>query len=179
MLDAATSFTILTRRRDFTFVCPTEILAFNAALPAFKALNASVLGVSTDSKFTHFQWATTPRSLGGLGPEADGRGAPLAVPLIADKNHKISSDYGCLLEEEGFPLRATYLIAPKGVLRQMTVNDTPVGRSVEEMIRLVKAFQFTVRASSWRSFHRSLIHGIFLCFLSTGRARRGLPRRLV
>ncbi|VDB94885.1 unnamed protein product [Peniophora sp. CBMAI 1063] len=128
---------------DFTFVCPTEILAFNAALPAFKALNTSVLGVSTDSKFTHFQWATTPRSLGGLGPEANGQGASLAVPLIADKNHKISTDYGCLLEDEGFPLRATYLIDPKGILRQFTVNDTPVGRSVEETIRLIKAFQFT------------------------------------
>ncbi|KAG6865016.1 hypothetical protein C0991_005658 [Blastosporella zonata] len=121
---------------DFTFVCPTEILAFNDALPTFKALNTVVLGVSTDSQFSHFAWANQPRKQGGLGPD-------LKLPLVADRNMNISRDYGVLLEEEGIALRGLFLIDPKGTLRQITVNDLPVGRSVEETIRLVKAFQFT------------------------------------
>ncbi|KAG6919678.1 hypothetical protein DXG01_002621 [Tephrocybe rancida] len=121
---------------DFTFVCPTEILAFNDALPTFKALNTTVLGVSTDSQFSHFAWASQPRKEGGLGPN-------LKLPLVADRNMKISRDYGVLLEDEGIALRGLFLIDPKGILRQITVNDLPVGRSVDETIRLVKAFQFT------------------------------------
>lgn len=121
---------------DFTFVCPTEILAFNDHLPEFKALNVQVLGVSTDSQYSHFAWASQPRKEGGLGPD-------LALPLIADRNMKISRDYGVLIEEEGIALRGSFLIDPKGTLRQITVNDLPVGRSVDEAIRLVKAFQFT------------------------------------
>ncbi|OJT07227.1 Peroxiredoxin 1 [Trametes pubescens] len=121
---------------DFTFVCPTEILAFNDALPQFQALNTAVLGVSTDSHFSHLAWATQPRKQGGLGPD-------LKLPLIADKNQKISRDYNVLIEEEGIALRGLFLIDPKGTLRQITVNDLPVGRSVEETIRLVQAFQFT------------------------------------
>ncbi|KAF8876790.1 peroxiredoxin [Gymnopilus junonius] len=121
---------------DFTFVCPTEILAFNDALPFFKELNTSVLAISTDSKFSHFAWATQTRKEGGLGPN-------LQLPLVADRNLKISRDYGVLLEEEGIALRGLFLIDPKGTLRQITVNDLPVGRSVDETLRLIKAFQFT------------------------------------
>ncbi|KAF4622192.1 hypothetical protein D9613_009426 [Agrocybe pediades] len=121
---------------DFTFVCPTEILAFNDALSTFKSLNTVVYGVSTDSKFSHFAWATQPRKEGGLGPN-------LALPLIADRNMQISRDYGVLLEDEGIALRGLFIIDPKGILRQITVNDLPVGRSVDETIRLIKAFQFT------------------------------------
>ncbi|KAF9019695.1 peroxiredoxin [Hymenopellis radicata] len=121
---------------DFTFVCPTEILAFNDALDAFKAIDTTVLGVSTDSQFAHFAWATQPRKEGGLGPD-------LRLPLIADKNMSIARDYGVLLEDEGVALRGLFIIDPKGTLRQITVNDLPVGRSVEETLRLVKAFQFT------------------------------------
>lgn len=95
---------------DFTFVCPTEILAFNDALPQFKELDAVVLGVSTDSQYSHFAWATSPRKKGGLGPG-------LSLPLIADRNMKISRDYGVLIEEEGIALRGLFLIDPKGVLR--------------------------------------------------------------
>jgi peroxiredoxin (alkyl hydroperoxide reductase subunit C) len=120
---------------DFTFVCPTEILAFNDALAQFKELNTAVLAVSTDSKFSHFAWATQSRKEGGLGPD-------LKLPLIADRNMKISRDYGVLLEDEGIALRGLFIIDPKGVLRQITVNDLPVGRSVDETIRLIKAFQF-------------------------------------
>ncbi|RDB21941.1 Peroxiredoxin [Hypsizygus marmoreus] len=121
---------------DFTFVCPTEILAFNDALPQFQELNTTVLAISTDSKFSHFSWATQPRKQGGLGPD-------LKLPLVADRNMAISRDYGVLLEDEGIALRGLFLIDPKGILRQITVNDLPVGRSVDETIRLIKAFQFT------------------------------------
>ncbi|KAG5335868.1 Peroxiredoxin [Termitomyces sp. T112] len=121
---------------DFTFVCPTEILAFNDALLTFKALNTAVFGVSTDSEYSHFAWATQPRKEGGLGPD-------LKLPLITDKNMNISREYGVLLEDQGVALRGLFLIDPKGILRQITVNDLPVGRSVEETIRLIKAFQFT------------------------------------
>ncbi|KAL0575780.1 cTPxI [Marasmius crinis-equi] len=121
---------------DFTFVCPTEILAFNDSLEQFSQLDTVVLGVSTDSKFSHFAWASQPRKEGGLGPN-------LKLPLIADRNMSISRDYGVLLEDEGIALRGLFIIDPKGTLRQITVNDLPVGRSVDETIRLVKAFQFT------------------------------------
>ncbi|KAG7439300.1 peroxiredoxin [Guyanagaster necrorhizus] len=121
---------------DFTFVCPTEILAFNDALDEFTALDTKVLGVSTDSQHSHFAWANQPRKEGGLGPD-------LKLTLIADRNMSISRDYGVLLEEEGIALRGLFIIDPKGILRQITVNDLPVGRSVDETIRLIKAFQFT------------------------------------
>ncbi|KAJ7149588.1 2-cysteine peroxiredoxin [Mycena filopes] len=121
---------------DFTFVCPTEILAFNDALPALKEINTVVLGISTDSQFSHLAWYTQPRKQGGLGPD-------LHLPLVADRNMQIARAYGVLLEDEGIALRGLFLIDPKGVLRQITVNDLPVGRSVEETVRLLKAFQFT------------------------------------
>ncbi|KAF7313170.1 2-cysteine peroxiredoxin [Mycena kentingensis (nom. inval.)] len=121
---------------DFTFVCPTEILAFNDALAALREINTVALGISTDSQYSHFAWASQPRKQGGLGPD-------LKLPLVADRSMKISRDYGVLIEEEGIALRGLFIIDPKGILRQITVNDLPVGRSVEETIRLVKAFQFT------------------------------------
>ncbi|KAF8644215.1 hypothetical protein AX16_008626 [Volvariella volvacea WC 439] len=121
---------------DFTFVCPTEILAFNDALEEFQQLQTVVLGISTDSKYSHFAWATQPRKEGGLGPD-------LKLPLVADRNMNISRDYGVLLPDEGISLRGLFIIDPKGVIRQITINDLPVGRSVDETIRLVKALQFT------------------------------------
>ncbi|KIK61866.1 hypothetical protein GYMLUDRAFT_42277 [Collybiopsis luxurians FD-317 M1] len=121
---------------DFTFVCPTEILAFNDALEEFKKIDTVVIGASTDSQYSHFAWASQPRNQGGLGPN-------LKLPLLADRSMSIARDYGVLLEEEGIALRGLFIIDPKGILRQITVNDLPVGRSVEETIRLVKAFQFT------------------------------------
>ncbi|RPD56872.1 2-cysteine peroxiredoxin [Lentinus tigrinus ALCF2SS1-7] len=121
---------------DFTFVCPTEILAFNDALPQFKAINTAVIGASTDSHYTHLAWATQPRKAGGLGPD-------LKLPLLADKSMTVARDYGVLIEDAGVALRGLFIIDPKGILRQITINDLPVGRSVEETLRLVKAFQFT------------------------------------
>jgi alkyl hydroperoxide reductase subunit AhpC len=101
----------------------------------------------------------SPRKEGGLGPD-------LKLPLIADKSMKISREYGVLIEEEGIALRGLFLIDPKGILRQITINDLPVGRSVDETIRLVKAFQFTV--STCMTTYR--ITCIFI-ILSLGRAR--------
>jgi len=119
---------------DFTFVCPTEIIAFSDRIQEFRDINCEVIGVSTDSHFSHLAWINLSRKEGGLGG--------LKYPLAADFNKKISADYGVLLEDAGIALRGLFLIDPEGVLRQMTVNDLPVGRSVDETLRLVKAFQF-------------------------------------
>ncbi|GAA5923690.1 peroxiredoxin [Sporobolomyces koalae] len=121
---------------DFTFVCPTEILAFNQRLADFEKLNTEVLAVSCDSEFSHLAWANTNRNEGGLGPD-------LKLKLVADKSMKMARDYGVLIEDAGVPLRGLFLIDPKGTLRQITINDLPVGRSVDETIRLIQAFQFT------------------------------------
>jgi len=123
---------------DFTFVCPTEIIAFSDAASRFKEIGAEIVGVSVDSQFSHLAWVETPRARGGLGG--------CSYPLVADITKSISSDYGVLIDSgdnAGVALRGLFLISPTGVLRQITVNDLPVGRSVEETLRLVKAFQFT------------------------------------
>ena len=119
---------------DFTFVCPTEIIAFSDRYNEFKELNVAVLAASTDSKFSHFEWINKPRKEGGLGE--------MKIPVLADTNHKISREYGVLKEDEGIAYRGLFIIDPKGVLRQITINDLPVGRSVDETLRLVQAFQF-------------------------------------
>jgi len=119
---------------DFTFVCPTEIIAFSDRIGEFTELGTAVLGVSTDSHFSHLAWINMPRKQGGLGG--------LSYPLVSDFAKTISRDYGVLIEEAGIALRGLFLIDPEGVVRQMTINDLPVGRSVDETLRLIKAFQF-------------------------------------
>ena len=119
---------------DFTFVCPTEIIAFSDRMKDFKAVNAEIIGVSVDSQFTHLAWRNTPRGDGGLGN--------LEYPLVADLNKSIARDYGCLIEESGIALRGLYVIDPKGVVRAAIVHDLPVGRNVDETLRVIKAFQF-------------------------------------
>uniref|UniRef100_A0A182W5M8 thioredoxin-dependent peroxiredoxin n=1 Tax=Anopheles minimus TaxID=112268 RepID=A0A182W5M8_9DIPT len=118
---------------DFTFVCPTEIIAFSDRIKEFKELNTEVVGVSVDSHFSHLAWINTPRKAGGLGK--------LEYPLLADLTKQISADYGVLLKD-GISLRGLFIIDPNGVVRQITINDLPVGRSVDETLRLIKAFQF-------------------------------------
>ncbi|KAH9010497.1 thioredoxin-like protein [Lactarius deliciosus] len=125
---------------DSTFFCPTEILAFNDALLEFSRLNTTVLAISTDSEYSHHAWAQQARSAGGLGPD-------LRIPLLADRNMRIARDYGCLIEDKGITFRASYLVDPKGILRQITMNDPPIGRSVDEALRLVQAFQFSGRCA--------------------------------
>ncbi|OQR70784.1 peroxiredoxin 1-like, partial [Tropilaelaps mercedesae] len=120
---------------DFTFVCPTEIIAFSEAAPRFKEINCQVIACSTDSQFSHLAWVNTPRTEGGLGA--------CNIPLLADKNMMIARAYDVLKDEDGIPFRGLYIIDDKGILRQITVNDLPVGRSVDEIVRLVQAFQFT------------------------------------
>lgn len=124
---------------DFTFVCPTEICAFSDAAPEFEKINTQIIGCSCDSAFVHREFALRERKQGGV--------APLQIPLVADNTHEIASKYGCLLtkgkDKHGATFRATYIIDNKGILRHISMNDTPVGRSVEEVKRLIEAFQFT------------------------------------
>ncbi|KAJ3359654.1 thioredoxin peroxidase Tpx1 [Allomyces javanicus] len=120
---------------DFTFVCPTEITAFNDRAGDFKKLNTEVMAVSVDSEHSHLAWTNVPRKQGGLGATQ--------IPLISDIKKTISRDYGVLIEDAGIALRGTFIIDPKGILRQITVNDLPIGRNVDETLRLVEALQFT------------------------------------
>jgi alkyl hydroperoxide reductase subunit AhpC len=119
---------------DFTFVCPTEIIAFSDKAEEFEKIGCQLIACSTDSHFTHLAWINTPRKEGGLGP--------MNIPMLADKNAKISKHYGVYREDDGVTLRGLYIIDDKGILRQITMNDLPVGRSVDETLRLVQAFQF-------------------------------------
>jgi len=132
---------------DFTFVCPTEIIAFSDRSDEFRKIGCELLACSTDSHFSHLAWVNTPRKSGGLGT--------MKIPLLADTNHHIASDYGVLVENEGIAYRGLFIIDGKGITRQITINDLPVGRDVDETLRLVQAFQFTdqhgeVCPAGWR-----------------------------
>jgi peroxiredoxin (alkyl hydroperoxide reductase subunit C) len=118
---------------DFTFVCPSEIIAFDAAIAQFEKKNAQVLGVSVDSHFTHLAWKNTPRKEGGIGP--------IKYPLVSDLDKSISRSYGVLLEA-GIALRGLFLIDKEGKIRHLLVNDLPLGRSVDEALRVLDALQF-------------------------------------
>jgi len=119
---------------DFTFVCPSEIIAFDKVLSQFEEKNAQVIGVSVDSHFTHWAWKNTPRDQGGIGP--------INYPLVSDLNKSISRDFGVLLEDQGIALRGLFLIDKEGVIRHGLVNDLPLGRSVAEALRVLDALQF-------------------------------------
>lgn len=118
---------------DFTFVCPSEILAHDHRLDAFAAKNTKVIGVSVDSKFTHLAWKNTPVEKGGLGN--------VQFPLVSDLNKDIAKAYGVLLPG-GVALRGSFLIDKDGVVQVAHVNNLPLGRNVDEMVRLVDALQF-------------------------------------
>ncbi len=119
---------------DFTFVCPSEILAFNKAVGAFKEKNCEVVGVSIDSHFSHLAWKNTAINDGGIGN--------IQFPLVADLDKSISENYGVLLDM-GIALRGLYLIDKEGIVRHQVVNDLPLGRNVDEALRMVDALQFT------------------------------------
>jgi alkyl hydroperoxide reductase subunit AhpC len=119
---------------DFTFVCPTEIIAFSDRVAEFEKRGVQVLGCSIDSQFSHLAWINTPRTKGGLGE--------LKYPLVADLTKQISKDYGVLLEA-GIALRGLFLIDKGGVVRHVTINDLPIGRSVDECLRVIDALQYT------------------------------------
>jgi len=120
---------------DFTFVCPTEIIAFSDAYQQFKDINCELIAASVDSEYSHLAWCQLSRKEGGLGK--------LNIPIVSDMTKSIARKYGVLIEEAGVALRGLFLIDDKGVIRNITINDLPVGRSVDETLRLVKAFQFT------------------------------------
>ena len=119
---------------DFTFVCPSEILAFNKALEKFKSKNAEVIGVSIDSHFTHLAWKNTAVENGGIGQ--------IQYPLVSDLNKNISRDYGVLFDDS-IALRGLFLIDKEGVVRHSVVNDLSLGRNVDEALRMLDALQFT------------------------------------
>ena len=118
---------------DFTFVCPTEILAFDEALEDFQSRDAVIVGVSVDSHFTHAAWKRTHVDDGGIGP--------IRYPLVSDLNKEIARNYGVLLED-GVALRGLFLIDRAGVVRHALVNDLPLGRSVDEAVRMLDALRF-------------------------------------
>jgi len=137
---------------DFTFVCPTEIIAFSDRIAEFEKLNVQVIGVSIDSHFSHLAWRNTPRTEGGIGA--------IKYPLVADLNKKISADYDVLLEG-GIALRGLFLIDKEGVVRHQVVNDLPLGRSVDETLRMVEALQFfekngEVCPANWKAGARTI-----------------------
>ena len=118
---------------DFTFVCPTEILAFSDAIQAFKARHTEVIGISVDSPFSHTAWANTERGEGGI--------TGVAFPLVSDLDKSIAADYGVLLPE-GLALRGLFIINEKGILKHVTINDNAIGRNVDEVLRVLDAVAF-------------------------------------
>jgi len=131
---------------DFTFVCPTELIAFQDKLAEFEARNTAVVGCSTDSKFSHWAWLTTERNNGGI--------KGVTYPIVADRSKMIAINYGVLggeysmvndeLSFEGDPVafRGLFLIDKEGIIRHQVINDLPLGRSVDEALRMVDALNF-------------------------------------
>ncbi|MDK1021917.1 MAG: peroxiredoxin [Candidatus Hydrogenedentes bacterium] len=119
---------------DFTFVCPSEIIAFDNKLQEFKDRNCEVVAVSVDSHFSHLAWKNTPRKKGGIGN--------IQFPIVSDLTKQISRDYGVLIND-AIALRGLFLLDKEGVVRHALVNDLPLGRSVDEAIRILDALQFT------------------------------------
>lgn len=119
---------------DFTFVCPSEIIAFSNRMDRFQELNTKVIGVSVDSQFSHYAWRNTPVEKGGIGK--------IKFPLVADLTKQIARDFGVLIEDAGVALRGSFLIDREGKIRHYVINDLPLGRNVDESIRMVEALQF-------------------------------------
>ena len=137
---------------DFTFVCPTEIIAFSDRVDEFNELGVEVIGVSVDSHFSHLAWRNLPRNQGGIGT--------VNYSLVADLNKQIARDYDVLLGD-AVALRGLFLIDKAGVVRHQVVNDLPLGRSVDEALRTVKALQFVethgeVCPADWQEGSRTI-----------------------
>ena len=146
---------------DFTFVCPTEILALSSQAETFKKLNCSVVGISVDSKWTHNAWRNTPLEMGGIGD--------INFTLISDLDRSISESYGVLAEDShsyypsGVSVRATFLTDKTRIVRHMVVNDEPLGRNMNELIRMIQALQFfeengQVCPSGWNAGDAGMIN---------------------
>jgi peroxiredoxin (alkyl hydroperoxide reductase subunit C) len=119
---------------DFTFVCPSELIAFDHRLDEFKKRGVEVIGVSIDSQFSHFAWRETPVEKGGIGR--------VGYPLVADISHSITQAYGVEHPEAKVAFRGTFLIDKAGVVRHQVVNDLPLGRDIDELLRVIDALQF-------------------------------------
>ena len=119
---------------DFTFVCPTEIVAFSDNAKKFEEANCQILGVSIDSEHSHLAWVNTPREKGGLGK--------INIPLVADVKKEIARNFDVLDEEAGIAYRGVFIIDPKGIVQAAIVNNLAVGRNVDEVLRTLKAFQY-------------------------------------
>lgn len=119
---------------DFTFVCPSELIAFDKRLADFKERNVEIIGVSIDSHYAHNAWRNTPIEKGGIGP--------VAYTLVADINHQICQSFG-VEADAGVAYRGSFLIDKTGIVRHMVVNDLPLGRNIDEMLRMVDSLQFT------------------------------------
>lgn len=120
---------------DFTFVCPTEICQFSDRSKDFEEIKCQIIGVSIDSHFAHMEYSKKDRKKGGLGK--------MNFPMVADVSHEIASQYGCMIEDGedfGVSLRATFIIDGKGIIRHKSLSDLPVGRNIDEVLRLVQAF---------------------------------------
>lgn len=119
---------------DFTFVCPTELIALDEKLDEFKKRNAEVIGISVDSQYSHYTWRNVPREQGGVGP--------LNYPLVSDLDKAISAAYGVLLEKPAVALRGLFILDRNGILKHITINDLSLGRNVDEILRVLDAIQF-------------------------------------
>jgi peroxiredoxin (alkyl hydroperoxide reductase subunit C) len=138
---------------DFTFVCPTEIIAFSDRQKEFADAGVQVIGVSVDSHFSHLAWRNTPRDQGGLGN--------IEYPLVADLSKQIARDYDVITGDDTVALRGLFLIDKEGVVRHQVVNDLPLGRSVDEALRMVQALQFfeqngEVCPANWKEGARTI-----------------------
>ena len=138
---------------DFTFVCPTEMHAFQEKINDFKKMNTEVLGVSIDSHFSHNAWLNQAKSEGGI--------KGVTYPVVSDINKTISRDYDVLVPDGSVAYRATFLIDKEGVVRHQTVNDLPLGRNISEFLRLVEAQQFTeehgeVCPANWKKGEKTM-----------------------
>lgn len=138
---------------DFTFVCPTELHAFQELIQEFQARNCEIVGCSVDSCFSHYAWVNTPKEKGGI--------KGVEYPIVADLNKNIARDYGVLNEAEGIAYRGLFLIDREGIVRHQMVNDLPLGRSVEESLRILDALIFfdthgEVCPANWKTGKKSM-----------------------
>jgi peroxiredoxin (alkyl hydroperoxide reductase subunit C) len=138
---------------DFTFVCPTELHAFQEKLAEFEKLNTQVVGVSVDSHFSHLAWVNTPKAKGGI--------EGVQYPLVADLNKTIAADYDVLVDGVGIAYRGLFLIDKEGLVRHQVVNDLPLGRNIDEAIRMVTALQYfekngEVCPANWQEGSKSM-----------------------
>lgn len=138
---------------DFTFVCPTELHAFQEKMEEFAKRNTEVIGCSVDSPYTHLAWLSTPKSKGGI--------KGVEYPLISDLNKSISENYGVLNQQEGIAYRGLFLIDSEGIVRHQVVNDLPIGRSVDDALRVLDAWIFhqthgEVCPANWKVGERAM-----------------------